>query len=132
MEPILQHPISASSPLLAQHALLDGAILAVVGVALVFTALILIWAAIELITRLRVPVPARAAVPEPAPAGSRVAPEPLDGRTLAVLGAAVVAAVGPGARIRRVERIERNPASIWAAHGRVLVQSSHRFRRQSP
>jgi Na+-transporting methylmalonyl-CoA/oxaloacetate decarboxylase gamma subunit len=120
-----------SPPLLAQHALLDGVVLAVVGVAVVFAALVLIWGAIELITRMLTPAahPDQDTVAGPAPSGLQAMPDGVDGETLAVLSATVFAALGPGARIRRIERIERSPASIWAAHGRVAVQSSHRFRR---
>ncbi len=129
MEPIVQLAMSPSPPPLAQHAMLDGVVLAVVGVALVFAALILIWVAIELITRTMVGPPEPAAVAESAPDSADVAPDGLDGRTLAILSAAAIAAAGPRARIRHIQRLEHDSTSIWTAHGRIAVQSSHRFRR---
>lgn len=43
----------------------------------------------------------------------------LEPRILAVLAAAVVAALGPRARLRRVVRYLRDPASFWVAQGRL-------------
>jgi hypothetical protein len=47
----------------------------------------------------------------------------LDPRTLAVLSAAVVAVLGPRARLRRVVRYRRDPASFWVAQGRLALSS---------
>jgi len=108
--------------------LADGVVLAVVGIGLVFAALVLIWLAVALLTRFAA---ARSASPEAA-APAAVADVPsdeVDGRVLAILTAAAIAALGPGARIRQVCRVRRDGASAWAEHGRVVVQSSHNNRK---
>lgn len=48
----------------------------------------------------------------------------LEPRTLAILAAAVVAVLGPRARIRRVTRYARDPASFWVAQGRLTLQAA--------
>jgi len=52
----------------------------------------------------------------------------IDGRTLAILAAAATAAVGGPARIRRVQvlrRTEQAGRSGWAEQGRVAIHTSH-------
>jgi Na+-transporting methylmalonyl-CoA/oxaloacetate decarboxylase gamma subunit len=110
----------------------QGVILAVVGMAIVFLALMLVGALMSLLNR---PLPSlrgqsREAAPvDPAAAGISSDGAPVDTLTLVVIAAAVAALVGPSARIRRVRFVQPALPSAWAAHGRVAIQASHRLRK---
>jgi len=109
----------------------DAVFLALVGVAVVFCALALTWAAVTAVTRL-LAAPADDTGPPVAAAGDRPPPagESIDPRIVAVLTAAATVAVGAPIRLRCVRRFHRDPNSAWMAHGRVLVHSSHRFQKR--
>ncbi|MGD8453468.1 MAG: OadG family transporter subunit [Phycisphaerae bacterium] len=123
--------LAEASPPAADGNLFDGVMLSIVGVAVVFLALVLVWGGLELLRGILSQRRAATVVAAaPAPADPPVAEDgPVDGRTLAILTAAAVAALGPGVRIRRVRSVVRHPSSSWTGHGRIAVQSSHRFRK---
>lgn len=115
--------------------LMDGISLMVVGMGVVFFALITLWALLGLLgfRRAEAPKPAVApqpAAPAPAPAAS-AAPASQDEITpeiYAMITAAVVAVAGRRARIQRV-RFVRQADESWAIHGRQAIQASHRIRK---
>ncbi len=116
----------------------------VVGVTVVFTALITVWIVVTLFQKLDRPEPAAksakpaqpAAPPQSAPAAaatSAAKPEQdgaLAPETAAVIAAAVTAALGRKVRIHRVQyRSSISNAGIvetaWSRQGRVSIMTSH-------
>jgi len=108
--------------LLAQSAstldskLADALILMLVGMSVVFTALILLWAVIVAVDRLTgapaEPTRAEEAAPSEQP------------HLIAVLAAAATAALGRPARVQRV-RFLGYETTAWRQEGRRLVMTSH-------
>lgn len=111
----------------------DGAVLALVGIGVVFTALLLIWGAVSLVgTALRTQRLGRSAA-EGQPARDAAAPASggldVDKHLLVVLSAAAAAALGRRVRVTRVRRLRRDANSNWTGHGRIAVHASHRLKR---
>ena len=109
-----------------------GLVLMVVGMGVVFSALILIlWAIKGMNSALSkpapAPAPAPAAAPAAAPAPAKPASDEEDPEILAVIAAAVAAVVRKPHRIRRVDSLTNAPTgSNWARHGRRAIMTSHR------
>lgn len=112
--------------------LIDALLLGAVGMTVVFAGLLLINWFISLLAKLlvaeespveRVPVTVPAKALEPAGA--------IGPKTVAVITAAAVAAVGRPVRVQRITFINHNTISAWAERGRVSIQGSHNVRRQS-
>ncbi len=103
-----------------------GLVFMVVGMTVVFGALILVGLSLVLIRKLsELLAPASAAAPEPAPAA---AAEPVeDPNLIVVLSAAAAAACGTPVRVRRVRFLYADRRGNWAERGRVDVQTSHNF-----
>jgi Na+-transporting methylmalonyl-CoA/oxaloacetate decarboxylase gamma subunit len=109
---------------------LQGFVLALVGMGVVFLALVLLGVLMALLSR---PLPSLGRRPRQ--------PQAVDGevkgdleaevRTLVVITAAVAAVMGPWARVRRIQMVQPALPSAWAAHGRAAVQASHRLRKAS-
>lgn len=141
-----------------QGGLPEGLVMMLVGMLVVFTALILVAVVLWVmgrIDRTERPVPATtassapasAARPTPAtyatPADQKLAPwranmtkatekvhdSGVDPHTLAVITAAAVAALGSRVRVRRV-RFLRAGGGPWAEHGRASIHSSHHLQRR--
>jgi sodium pump decarboxylase gamma subunit len=123
----------AQAELTQSQRLNEALILMLVGMGVVFLALILLWAVIAIIDRLSdrsaaqaqaegeaepAPAPAPAAAPEPTP-GEAVDPE-----LLAVLTAAATAVLHRHVRISRVHFVRRHDEA-WAREGRRDVMTSH-------
>jgi Na+-transporting methylmalonyl-CoA/oxaloacetate decarboxylase gamma subunit len=102
----------------------EALLLALVGMSVVFLALVTIGTFIFLLGRLFAERPAPVA--ETALSSSA---EGIDARTVAILSAAAVAAVGRPVRIQRITFINRNTISAWAERGRVSIHGSHNVRR---
>lgn len=111
--------------------LMDGITLMLVGMGVVFFALITLWALLGILGFRRAEQPKPAAV-TPAPATASVAaatPEDqITPEIYAMITAAVVAVAGRRARIQRV-RFVRQADESWAIHGRQAIQASHRIRK---
>ena len=107
----------------------EAFILAAVGVTVVFAALVFIGGFIyvlgKVFTEREVPVVS----PASTSAHSMPIGEGIDARTLAVITAAAVAAVGRPVRLQRVTFINRNTVSAWSERGRVSIHASHNVRR---
>ncbi len=107
--------------------------LAVVGMAVVFLALLIVGGMIMLTTKLldRGDKSAVADFPPkvaPGPVAAGLS-SPMDGRTLALLTAAACAAVGRPVRVRHITFLNKNTISAWSEAGRISIQSSHNLRR---
>jgi Na+-transporting methylmalonyl-CoA/oxaloacetate decarboxylase gamma subunit len=123
--------------MLVQNAELDGYLdrvaaaeqealfLAVVGIGVVFTALVLIGVCISALGRLLSP----SEVVPPVQVISSAHGMPLrtedHERLVILITAAATAAIGRPVRVRRITFINRNTISAWAERGRVSIQSSH-------
>jgi Na+-transporting methylmalonyl-CoA/oxaloacetate decarboxylase gamma subunit len=105
----------------------EALLLALVGMSVVFLALVTIGFFIFLLGRLF----AERAVPESQsrPVAEPVAADGLDPRTIAVISAAAFVAVGQPVRVQRITFINRNTISAWAERGRVSIHGSHNVRR---
>ncbi len=127
--------------------IMDGLGLTIVGMGVVFLALIAIWGMLILIGEAfgkeavgggkqdgpaaRTASPPAAAAPaavvsEPAPANGTIPPE-----ILAAITAAVAVAVQQPFRIRRVRFSPTDNQSAWASQGRQAIHASHRLRKGS-
>lgn len=137
---ITEMPLSMSSVFLAfsQADLVEGGELALVGVGVVFSALILIWVMLVIIqksaphddTQQAPPATAAAAESQPsaAPETDR-GDEEIDSETLALIMASVMAVTRSPVRIRHIQRVTYPPTQAWAEHGRALIHTSHRIRK---
>jgi Na+-transporting methylmalonyl-CoA/oxaloacetate decarboxylase gamma subunit len=111
--------------------LLQGFVLALVGMGVVFLALVLLGVLMALLSR---PLPSLGRRPrQPQAVDGEVKGDGLEAevRTLVVITAAVAAVMGPWARVRRIQMVQPALPSAWAAHGRAAVQASHRLRKAS-
>lgn len=124
-------------------AVTEGLVLMVVGMGVVFTALVILWGMLGILGRLnrledRVNALAKAkkatrqperppAAPAPAPAASP-REDKIDAETYAILTAAVMAVVRQPVRIQRVRFVKQDD-DAWAVHGRQAIQASHRIRK---
>ena len=137
----MTHP----APLLATTdaaAITDGLMLLVVGVSVVFAALVLILVTIKLLGRVdtaielsgRKPAGAKyapggedappvASPSQPGPAGTSGSPGP---ELIAVLAAAATAALRRPVRVTRVRFVSAAPAPGWVVAGRGGIMTSHR------
>lgn len=120
----------------ASDSLADALGLAVVGILVVFGALLAIGAAMTLLGRwLSEPVPAEAPAVAPpprqaaAPAHATGEPGHVSPQTLALLTAAAVTAVGGPVRVRRVTFLGEHTVSAWKEVGRATIHASHNIRR---
>jgi len=110
-----------------------GLTLMVVGMLIVFVALVLLMAVIRLID---MATAGSAPATEPAAAPKPVAPveeEGVNEELLVVLAAAATAALRRSVRVRRVRLVKRSDGS-WVAGGRQGIMTSHRphLRRSNP
>jgi Na+-transporting methylmalonyl-CoA/oxaloacetate decarboxylase gamma subunit len=108
----------------------EALFLAVVGIGVVFTALVLIGVCISLLGRLLSP----GETPAPVQVISSAHGMPLrtedHERLVILITAAATAVVGQPVRVRRITFINRNTISAWAERGRVSIQSSHHMGRR--
>ncbi|MCC5876444.1 MAG: OadG family protein [Candidatus Sumerlaeia bacterium] len=133
--------ISSTLPLvqlagtIEEHTLSDGIQLTIVGMLVVFIALLAI---LGLLTALKkICSPNRSADMTPAAEsksgqGSPAVTSPVEGidpQIMAAIIASVAVAVGQPARIRSVRLIRNEPGSAWSGRGRTSIQSSHRMRK---
>jgi len=107
----------------------EALILAVVGVTVVFTALVFIGSFIYLLGKVFAEREAPVVSPAATSAHSMPVSEDIDARTIAVITAAAVAAIGRPVRLQRVTFINRNTVSAWSERGRVSIHASHNVRR---
>ena len=122
---------------LAQSDIGAGLVLTVVGMGVVFSALIFLMVLVRVLA-LGDARPRRAKPAPPAPAASDDTPPakpdtkaPLDPTLIAVITAAAAAALGVGPDSIRVTRY-RWTASDWQASGRRTLTTSHRPTSQAP
>ena len=122
-----------------------GFMLMIVGMAIVFVALILILMLLVAMGNLlkesqaaKPPVQTGTVAPQQeqaAPAPPAAAPyaddydEDIHPEILAVITAAVVAAVRGPFRIQRVRMVSRGASPFWAERGRTAIHTSHRLRK---
>ena len=113
----------------------EGFELMIVGMGVVFTALILIMILMIIIRAVEKNVnqPKVVSAPQPAPAApvsNQVQPDAsgMNPQIAVVLTAAVAAVVKRPFRIRQVAQITRN-TNAWAEHGRSVHHRSHRVRK---
>lgn len=108
----------------------EALLLAIVGMTVVFAALVLIGAFIFMLGKLLAERPKKPIVqPDAASAHSMPLEGELDARTVAIITAAAVAAVGGPVRVQRITFINRNTISAWAERGRVSIHASHNVKR---
>ncbi len=137
----MTHP----TPLLAATdaaAITDGLMLLVVGVSVVFAALVLILVTIKMLGRVDMAIelsgrkpagakhasggedaPPAASPSQPGPAGTSTSPGP---ELIAVLAAAATAALRRPVRVTRVRFVSATPATGWVVAGRGGIMTSHR------
>ncbi len=108
----------------------EAYVLALVGFAVVFVALMLIGGFIWLLGKVFrerhaevVAGPVKSAAHSMPPGGD------VDARTIAVITAAAYAAVGWPVRVQRITFINHNTISAWAARGRATIHASHNVKR---
>ncbi|QDU35387.1 oxaloacetate decarboxylase subunit gamma [Poriferisphaera corsica] len=114
---------------LTSEQLTGGIVLMIVGMGVVFSALILLLWAIKLMhAMLNKPAPAPAVAAASVPvASAKAASDEIEPETLVVIAAAVAAIVRKPHRIRRVDSLTAQQAgSNWARHGRRAIMTSHR------
>lgn len=132
--------------ILAQHQaeaagyIAEGVVLMIVGMAVVFCALLLLMAVIAGIKRTDAAPATASTAPKPAapstPAPSRTATEEMAAgispQTIAVLAAAATAALRQRVRIQRVNVLSRGgrTGGAWTQSGRRTIMTSHRPRRR--
>jgi Na+-transporting methylmalonyl-CoA/oxaloacetate decarboxylase gamma subunit len=135
----LMNTLTAAAPQGRYEAFREGLELTVVGLFIVFFALVVIGALLVILNRPseeeldqeraeRKRQRKAAAAPAPAPvAGQSVKGKAVDPRTVAILTAAAYAALGKPVRVRQVQRIGhvRRGGEAWARQGRREIQSSH-------
>lgn len=110
----------------------DALALTIVGMTVVFTALVMTGSLIALIGRLfqqkvQDVEPDTKSVETLTPVGS--GDGQVDGHTLALLTAAAYAAVGRPVEIRRITFINQNTVSAWREMGRISIHGSHNLKR---
>ncbi|MBX3728090.1 MAG: OadG family protein [Candidatus Sumerlaeia bacterium] len=118
----------------------EGLLLMMLGMGVVFGALILLWGVLELLRR-TVGRPEPSTAPKPvavAPAAALPATPPmaaagdeteLDALTLAILTAAAIAVVGAPVRLTSVSLVPKGEGEAWATRGRIAIHTSHKLRR---
>lgn len=112
------------------QALEEGGMLAIVGMGVVFFALILLNLLLSVLNKMQVRQQLLAQAQAPAiPPVATTAHDEIEPEVLAVLTAAVIAAIGRPARIRSVRMIQRDESSAWADRGRARLQASHTLRK---
>lgn len=107
----------------------EALILAAVGIVVVFSALLIIGGFIGLLGKLFAEREVPVVSPEATSAHSMTIGEGIDARTIAVISAAAMAAVGRPVRLQRITFINRNTVSAWSERGRVSIHASHNVRR---
>lgn len=115
----------------------EGIALMIVGMLVVFVALIVVGASIAGLSAVMRRVEAREQAELPpthaarngVPHDAGFSPSAPDARTLAIITAACTAALGTRVRVRRVTFLNQNTVSAWAEAGRMGVQGSHNIRR---
>lgn len=120
----------AQAPMSPNARLGEALTLMGVGMAVVFSALVLLWIVIALTDRLadwhltrRQPATAETAPGDQEPSGA-MADTDHDPHLIAVLTAAATAALGTPTRVKRVHFLGREDQG-WAQEGRRLVMTSH-------
>jgi Na+-transporting methylmalonyl-CoA/oxaloacetate decarboxylase gamma subunit len=114
----------------------DGLVLMVVGMFVVFMALVLVGTALVVIRKAAEEKPVKpkaTSAPKSTPAPVARTPVEttgegeLDGRMIAILTAAAAAVVGGPVRLRRVQFLKGRTDGSWSAAGRSHIHSSHNF-----
>jgi sodium pump decarboxylase gamma subunit len=105
--------------------LADALVLSVVGIGVVFVALVVLALVIGRLVRLLADR-GGAEVPSADGAAAPVGDGALDRRHLVVIAAAVAAAVGPRSRMHRIVMLGNRSGDPWVTEGRVVVMGSHR------
>jgi len=153
IEPLIAH---LTTPTLADKAIglssskAEGLALMIVGMTVVFIALVLVGATLVAIRKFTEP-PTAGPKPAPKPEAQPAAPHDpaesridartlavlasaaatavtesrIDTRTVAMIAAAATAVVGAPVRVRRVQRLRRGGHNAWAASGRSRPHRSH-------
>ncbi len=103
-----------------------------VGILVVFVALVITGGAVALLSYF-FSKPDVKEVHEPSTASYGMAAAPgqlpyLDRRTVALISAAAVAAVGRPVRVQRITFVNQNTVSGWSEAGRVRLHTSHTLR----
>lgn len=126
------------TPFLAavEGSLSDGLALMVVGMIVVFGALIVLLAIIAAMNHVMPDTPPAPATPQPAPAARPMAAAPppitkiddgrIDNKLLAILTAAAATAVGQAVRVQGVQRLGTARQRAWSRSGRRHIMQSHR------
>jgi Na+-transporting methylmalonyl-CoA/oxaloacetate decarboxylase gamma subunit len=126
-------PLLPLAAALSEHpALGDSIIYQLNGLVVVFTALSLIWALMEITAqwfKRQGPAPKRAPVAAPAPAAvpQAAATEAIEPVVVAAMAAAVHATLGAGMRITSIVRVDA-PDQGWGLEGRRQIHSARKVR----
>ncbi|MCC7145171.1 MAG: OadG family protein [Phycisphaeraceae bacterium] len=112
----------------------EGVGLMVVGMGVVFAALMIIGMVLGLLGRILRGQPGMAAAESMASsAGAGAAEGPgagrMDPKLVAVLAAAAAVVAGRPVRIQRITYLNQNTISGWAEMGRIAIHTSHNIRR---
>ncbi len=109
------------------------------GMAVVFSALILIWVLLQVVNRagaekketpVEKPKPQDKAKSVPTPPKAPDIQEGIEPETLAVITATVAAVVGRRPfRLKQVRMTSQTPSNRWAEYGRIQIHQSHRLRK---
>lgn len=126
---LLLLPLAAALP---EHpALGDSIVYQLNGLVVVFVALSLIWALMEITAlwfKRRAPAPKPASVASPSHAVAQAAaPEAIEPAVVAAMAAAVHATLGAGMRITSIVRVDA-PDQGWGLEGRRQIHSARKVR----
>lgn len=102
----------------------DGLALMIVGMLVVFVALVVLLAIIAAMNRL-MPDPPDTAL-TPAPNQRQINDGWIDEKLLAVIAAAATAAVGQAVQVQAVRRLSTDEQRAWSRSGRRRIMQSHR------
>ena len=97
--------------------------ISMIGISVVFTALVLIGICIHLLSLLdKSPDQKEKSSPE------NQEPDSISEEVVAVISAAVTATMGPKVRIRRIRHTGVEENGVWSRQGRVIIMAGHRTR----
>ena len=105
------------------HNLLIALKISLIGISVVFTALVLIGLCIHLLSRLE-----QSPQPKADNASDDQEPDLISDEVAAVIAAAVATTMGPKVRVRRIRHTGLEEAGVWSRQGRVIIMAGHRPR----